>query len=176
MSHCILAKAEPRLGRIARAPDFGALDPSFAWLRDYLARVAPLGQLPGRQHIDPAALGRLLPRINIVDVVRWEGHLRFRFRLVGSAQTTAAQREVTGKFIEEAVLPKFVERITSNMRAVVESGQPVYDRFPMPHPEREFIDTERVYFPLAADGRVVDKLLILNDYQNSTGAAVVPQR
>jgi hypothetical protein len=157
-------------GRIIRAPDFGALAASFAWMRDYLASVAPTGQLPGRQHLEPAALVRLLPFINIIDVVRCEGRLRFRFRLVGTAQTSNAQREITGKFVEEAVLPKFVERITANMQAAVELGQPIYDRFPMPHPEREFIDSERVYFPLATDGRTVDKLLILNAYPGAAAS------
>jgi hypothetical protein len=34
----------------------------------------------------------------------------------------------------------------------------------MPHPKRDFIQTERIYFPLAADGEVVDMILIVNGY------------
>lgn len=79
-------------------------------------------------------------------------------------QTEAAGRDVTGLYVEDAVIPEFVERINSNMTMVVETGRPVYDRFQMPHPNRGFIDSERVYYPLATDGSTVDMILILNAY------------
>jgi hypothetical protein len=145
-------------------PQYSSLSPMFARMRDYLARVAPPGKLPGRQHIDPTDLGEFLALINLADVVRVEGAVRFRFRLVGTRQTQMAGREITGKFIEEAVLPEFVDRIRSNMQMAVERKAAVYDRFAMPHPNRTFIETERIYFPLAADGETVDMLLILNNY------------
>ena len=147
-----------------KEPDYNALHSSFAWMRDYLASVAPPGKLPGRRHIDPPAFGSLLSTVNLVDVVRAGTGPRFRFRLVGTAQTRMADREITGKFVEDAVLPEYVERILCNMRAAVARKAPVYDRFPMPHPQRGEIDSERVYFPLAADGETVDMLLILNNY------------
>jgi hypothetical protein len=37
----------------------------------------------------------------------------------------------------------------------------------MPHPNREFIDSQRMYYPLAKDGKTVDMLLILNGYDSS---------
>lgn len=146
------------------APDYASLHPRYARVRDYLQQVAPPGRLPGRQHVDPGALRDLLPMINLVDVVRDNDRLRFRFRLVGTEQTEKAAREITGKFIEDAVMPEFVERINANMRAVVAERAPLYDRFPMPHPQREFIDSERIYFPLAGDGEHVDMILIVNGY------------
>jgi len=134
-------------------------------VRDYLARIAPAGKLPGRQHFDPVAIGpRSIRFINLVEVTRGEPEPRFRFRLVGSRQSDAAGREITGKFVEAAVLPEFVDRIKSNMQTVVRSKAPVYDAFPMPHPKRDFIRTERIYFPLASDGELVDMILIVNGY------------
>lgn len=79
-------------------------------------------------------------------------------------QSTAAGREISGLYLEDAVLPEFVPRIRTNMTAAVERREAVYDRFGMPHPDRDFIDTERIYFPLARDGTTVDMLLILNNY------------
>jgi hypothetical protein len=148
-------------------PDYETLSPIFARLRDYLAQLVPGGQLPGRQHIDAPDLREFMPFINLVDVVRAEDGPRFRYRLVGTTQTDMAGRETTGRFIEEAVLPEFVERVNRNMREAVETRRPVYDRFPMPHPNRTFIDTERLYFPLAADGVNVDMLLVLHRYPGS---------
>jgi hypothetical protein len=145
-------------------PDYAKLDPKFMRMRDYLAGVAPQGKLPGRQHIDPLAIRPMLSFTNLVDVEHIDDRLRFRFRLIGTLQSSVAGREISGQYLEDAVLPEYLDRIRANMTAAVESGEAVYDRFGMPHPGRDFIDTERVYFPLARDGETVDMLLILNGY------------
>ena len=133
-------------------PDYENLHPCFAWVRDYLRKAATPHRLPGRQHIDPVDLRNVLNLVNLAEVLREAGRLRFRFRLVGTTQTVVAGREITGKYVEDAVLPELRDRIIENMRRTVERKAPVYDRFPMPHPGRSFIDTERIYFPLASDG------------------------
>lgn len=145
-------------------PIYNDLHPRFRWMHDYLTRVAPPGRLPGRQHLDPVIFKALLPFINLVDVETAAGVTRFRFRLVGTLQTKIAGREITGKYLEEAVLPAFVERIRTNMTTCAEQREAIYDAFAMPHPDRDFIRTERIYFPLAKDGETVDMLLILNGY------------
>ncbi|MBL8806768.1 MAG: PAS domain-containing protein [Rhodospirillales bacterium] len=153
-----------RPGEIRAAVEFDRLHPWFTWVRDYLRACAGSRKLPGRADIDPMCFRPNLNLVNLVDVVHEDGRVRFRFRLVGTTQTEMAEREITGRFVEDAVLPAYVARINSNMRAVVENGMPVYDRFPMPHPEREFLDSERVYFPLASDGETVDMILIACAY------------
>lgn len=140
------------------------IHPRFMEMARYLKMVAPGGRLPGRQHIDPCDFPSLLSLINLVDVERDNGEARFRFRLVGEDQTRAAGRNITGLLVEEAVVSDLAPRISSNMRKVLESRLPVYDQFPMPHPDREFIDSQRMYYPLAADGETVDVILILNGY------------
>ena len=101
--------------------------------------------------------------LNLAEVHR-NDRLRFRFRLHGTVQTEAAGRDVTGLFVEQAVIPDYVDRINANMTAVVKTKLPVYDRFQMPHPNRGYLDSERVYYPLATDGETVDMILILNGY------------
>ena len=148
-----------------KAPDFDRLHPRYAVVRDYLKRISPPGKLPGRQHVDPRDLDpSVLPFLNLAQVERTDAAMRFRFKLVGTKQSSAAAREITGLFVEDAVLPEFVNRINDNMRKVVDTGEPLFDAFPMPHPERTFIESERVYFPLAADGETVDMILIVNGY------------
>jgi len=141
-----------------------AVHPRFTDMIRYLASVAPEGRLPGRQNIDPCDMREVLTLVNLVDVEREGEAMRFRFRLVGGRQTLAAGRNITGLLVEDAVLPTLAPRITGNMRKVVDARLPVYDRFPMPHPNRQFIDSQRMYYPLAADGETVDKILILNGY------------
>lgn len=159
-------------------PDYAKLGVQFTRMRDYLAGVAPPGKLPGRQHFDPLAVRALLSFTNLVDVERTDGNIRFRFRLIGTLQSTAAGREISGQYLEEAVLPEYFERIRGNMMAVLETRAAVYDRFGMPHPGRDFINTERVYFPLARDGENVDMLLILNAYpdEEQTTARTVEEK
>jgi hypothetical protein len=151
--------------------DFEPLAPRFRWMRDYLKRVAPPDRLPGRQHLDPGLLQDVLRFMNFVEVLR-EGQgegagLRFRFRTIGAVQGVIAGRDITGKYLEDAVVPSFVERIRRNMTTAVERRAPVYDAFAMPHPARDFIDSERVYYPLASDGETIDQLLILNAYPSN---------
>lgn len=136
----------------------------FQKMYNYLCSVAPPGRLPGRQHVDPLDFHDVLTFINLVDVERDGGFPRFRFRLVGTTQTIMANRDITGLHVEDAVLPDYSERILTNMKRVLATGKPLYDRFSMPHPERDFIDSERVYYPLASDGENVDMILILNSY------------
>lgn len=145
-------------------PDYSRLHPRFAWMRDYMARIAPAGRLPGRQHLEPKVFKPLLPFINLVDVERGGAEPRFRFRLVGTLQTEIAGREITGRYLEDAVLPEYLPRIRRNMQLCVDRREAVYDAFSMPHPNRDFIDTERIYFPLARDGERVDMLVIVNGY------------
>jgi hypothetical protein len=154
----------PHVASILSDVDYAVLHPRFTWMRDYLRSIAPPDQLPSRQQIDPVALKPVLPLINMVDVLRGEPEFRFRFRLVGAAQTDAAGRNITGLMVEYSVLPDYAERILVNMRAVVKSCAPVYDSFAVAHPSREFIDSERVYFPLASNGREVDVLILIHSY------------
>ncbi len=157
---------EDRAGR-ALPPDYEALHPWFAVIRDYLATLAVPGKIASRADFDPCWLRGNLRLVNLVEVVRdAAGVERFRFRLVGTTQTELARREITGLFVEDAVLPAYVDRIQVNMRTVVRTRAAVYDRFPMPHPDREFIDSERVYFPLASDGDNVDMILVACNYPN----------
>jgi hypothetical protein len=41
---------------------------------------------------------------------------------------------------------------------------PHYGRYGMPFPGRGFIDSERVFYPLSSDGRMVDCILALHHY------------
>jgi hypothetical protein len=130
----------------------------------YLKSVAPEGRLPGRQHIDPLDFRSVISLVNLVDVDHSGSEVRFRYRLVGGTQTGYAGRETTGLYLEDALLPELLPRVRANMTKVLDTRRAVFDSFPMPHPDRNFIIAQRIYYPLAGDGETIDMLLTLHGY------------
>jgi hypothetical protein len=139
-------------------------DPRVRRLYDYWRRIhPPSGDLPGRRDIDPAAIVELLPWVWIVDVTREP--LRFRYRLVGTEQVHAMERDVTGAFLDE-VHPRFVgsasypQYVAGAERAEIGylRGPPIF------HLSKDYVLIERLLLPLARDGHTVDMLLAITVY------------
>ena len=83
--------------RITVPPD-GA-HPKIAMLHRYWRDVAPPGMLPGRQHIDPVDIPKLLANIWLLDVVGEP--VRFRFRLIGDAMRRLGVPAKRGEFVDQ---------------------------------------------------------------------------
>jgi hypothetical protein len=62
------------------------------------------------------------------------------------------------------LLPELLPRVRANMTKVLDTRRAVFDSFPMPHPDRNFIIAQRMYYPLAGDGETIDMLLTLHGY------------
>jgi hypothetical protein len=90
--------------------------------------------------------------------------VRFRFRLVGTAQSEAAQLDYAGRFVDDVVDPSSRPRVLDDLTRVVATCRPHYGRYGMPFPGRGFIASERVFYPLSADDRMVDCILALHHY------------
>lgn len=146
---------------------YASLHPRYAWMRDYLAGLAPPGQLPSRRKLDPLDLRVLLPFIVLVDVHGPKGDREFRYRLMGSHHVDLIGHNFTGVTITDATSPQLLARVLRNMNQVADTGQAFYDRFALPFRDREFITSERMYFPLAEDGYNVDVILVLNGYPDN---------
>lgn len=153
---------------------FETRHPRFAAMRDYLAGLrAAMGsgrRMPRPTDLDPRAFQDLLPFVNLIDVVLANDAVRFRFRLVGTAQSEAAQLEYAGRFVDEAVDPALRPRVLDDLTRVVAMCRPHYGRYGMPFPGRGFIDSERVFYPLSSDDRMVDCILALHHYPDLTDA------
>ena len=151
--------------------------PRFQRLHRYLRDKATAGGLAGRQDIDPIELKGLLPYVNLFDVVREEERLRFRFRLLGTAQADALGTDFTGRFVDEVFDERAAKPILKAMQSVVNSGQPHYADVSVPLPDRAHIRFERTIFPLASDGQSVDMLIaayvFLPDAEVSTAMRLV---
>jgi hypothetical protein len=114
--------------------------------------------LPARADIDPVEIPRLLPYVSLVE--REDGTGRYRYRLFGSALVEGLGRDPTGQYLDD-VYPDFDGSRSKRYRdQVFEMGKPSHRigrpslRFP-----KDFFCVERLYLPLAADGRRVDMVM-----------------
>lgn len=133
--------------------------PALAKFFAYWLSIRPSAALlPGRQHFDPLHIADLMPRVWLLDVVRDDGRLRFRYRLAGTKEVQTLEREVTGEWLDDVhprlkANPALLERY----RFIVEQGQPTYRKgfINFTH-KREHVRVENCMVPLARDGRAVD--------------------
>ncbi|GAB4376766.1 MAG: hypothetical protein Kow00114_40630 [Kiloniellaceae bacterium] len=148
--------------------------PKIKALFDYWRSIHPAGAgpgrpLPGRRHLDPIDIPELLPNIWMIDVLRdpqRDGGLRFRFRLIGTEIVKFTGRDATGLPLDTVYQDYENTDAFRAHRAVVERGKPVYRRSGViSNPGRDYVEAERLYLPLAADGKTVDIILVMTLYK-----------
>jgi hypothetical protein len=138
------------------APDW---HPEIQAIFRYWRSLHPANGLPGRRHLDPADLKRLLPGVWLLDVQ--PEPFRLRYRLVGTRVSAMIGRDVTGMWVDEAHpdaahRPGYFERY----RAVVQTHVPSWRRGrPVLWVHEDFAHIENILLPLAANGSDVDMLL-----------------
>ena len=135
----------------------------------WLSRAPAMGMLPARHHIDPTEIGELLENIWLVDVAGEPP--QFRIRLLGGALVRAGILAKIGDAVE-SVLPNDTARqqALEEFRYVAAQRVPLWFRGPprAPH-EQDIHDIERIFLPLAADGRSVNMLLCLTVFYGLNG-------
>ena len=141
--------------------------PEVVALFDYWRSKAPRqGVLPGRQHIDPIEIPRLLQYAWLLDVV--DDPRRFRVRLVGTELVRTGTPARTGDFMADHMPPDRREALLAELEAVVQSGEPMWYRGPVILRHDTYVqEVERIVLPLAADGQHVDMLLCLSVIQRA---------
>lgn len=146
--------------RITQPP--ATAKPEIVALYDYWRSKAPAeGILPGRRHIDPLDIPKLLPHIWLVDVV--DEPRRFRVRLLGTALVETGTPLRVGDFIIDRLLPEQRAASLAELESVVQSREPLWYRGPLKLRHVTYVhEVERIFLPLAADGRHVDMLLCLS--------------
>lgn len=124
----------------------------------YWLRIHPGSHLPGPKDFDPVEVPRLLRHLLLTDV--HGPPYRFHARVVGTTVVEAIGKDFTGAYLDE-VLPGFADTSgTAHRIEVIESGLPSYRCGPATMPFRlDYAQLERIYLPLATDGRRVDRIL-----------------
>jgi len=150
--HCLLPlSAEPP-----------ACDDRTAELYRYWRDIWPAGdRLPGRQHLDPLAIPRLLPWLRLYEVHR--APLRFKYRLVGTECVRLLGRDPTGQWFDEAFPNVVASRTYEHLVCVAEGGVIGYRCGAPPAilVGHDNTDSELILLPLARDGRTIDMMVAL---------------
>lgn len=135
---------------------------------DYWLSKRGASGLPARRDLDPTEIPRLLPYVELSEVID-EG-ADFRFRLVGSHLVDTDDINPTGKTFSAFFRnPTYARYQLALYRWVVHRQRPLYSGSRIPLPARgHAVLTERLYLPLSGDGRRVD--LVLN-FQVCEGVA-----
>ncbi|GHD47291.1 hypothetical protein GCM10017083_17500 [Thalassobaculum fulvum] len=134
-------------------------DERFRWLFGYWRDRHRDGRLPARSGIDPIDFPHLLGRIYLVEVVRRDGRLRFRFRLWGSRIRGIFGHDHTGCWLEDIAAPGTLADIEHALRSCTVERRPHFWRRPMMIESNEYAATRRLVLPLASDGETVDMLI-----------------
>jgi hypothetical protein len=114
--------------------------------------------LPARASFDVLDLKYILGSLNLVDVLR--DPLRFRYRVHATNCVMLLGYDMTRKFVDDYPDPAYRARVRRNFAGVVESREPRCDLG-----KREVVDGRTIRFealilPLAADGEIVDMLMV----------------
>ena len=124
------------------------------------------GLTPLRQAIDPLEFPALLPNVILLDRVSSPTGDRFRFRLVGTQVVEIAGRELTGRFLDEALPPAYAEFVARLNHLAIARQRPVYASS-LYHDEGNFVNglTYRLVMPLRHTGHEPDMLFVCQFWQ-----------
>jgi hypothetical protein len=118
--------------------------------------------LPPRIAFDAFALKPWLPNIALVDAVG--SPPRFRVRLAGTGVNAAVGRELTGRYLDDAlrelVQPDAVPSYLAVHTEAMSRKQPTRDSIPLRPSGREETVLHRLVLPCGADGATVDSFVV----------------
>lgn len=123
----------------------------------YWASLREGGRLPGRRHLDPRDIKRLLPTISLIDV-RSEPP-EYRLRLAGTGLYGVYGREITGKTLSEVYNTAAADYWRVELGRVVREGRPGVGIHNLAWRGASHLSILWLRLPLAANGRDVDMIL-----------------
>ena len=126
----------------------------------YWASLRDGARLPGRAHLDPAPIKRLLPTVSLIDVdPSPQGAAEFRMRLAGTALYGVYGREITGKRLSEIYNTAAADYWRGELGKVVKERRPAVGVHSLAWRGASHLSILWLRLPLASDGEQVDMIL-----------------
>jgi hypothetical protein len=122
--------------------------------------------MPSRRDIDPIEIPKLLPHLQLIDILG----SRFRYRLIGTALTEAHGKDYTGRYSDDEDFfggprARAIGRVYSSIR---EMRRPVFLRSRYFTTMSFDLNANRLYLPLADDDREVTMILGALTFESGT--------
>lgn len=131
----------------------------------YWASLRDGALLPGRRHLDPGGIKRLLPTVSLIDVIPQApgtGALEFRMRLAGTGLYGVYGREITGKRLTDIYNSAAAEYWRTELGKVVADRRPAVGVHSLAWRGASHLSILWLRLPLASDGQAVDMILGLD--------------
>jgi hypothetical protein len=126
----------------------------------YWASLRDGARLPGRRHLDPGGIKRLLPTISLIDVL--PEPREFRMRLAGTGLYGVYGREITGKRLADIYNTAACEYWRTELGKVVRERRPAVGVHNLAWRGASHLSILWLRLPLASDGKEVDMILGLD--------------
>jgi hypothetical protein len=158
----------PQMGIAARSE---IRHPRLLRLYDYWTERRGARRYPARADLDPLDMKYLLGELIVLDV--FHEPLRFKYRLHGTKLVARAGLDMTGRWVHDWPAPQYRARLISAYTRTIEAGEPQRG-------ERAIFDDGRwreyefLILPLAANGHLIDKLLVAMVYLDRFARLVDP--
>lgn len=119
--------------------------------------------MPRRADIDPSELTRLLPHLQITELL--DDGARVRYRLVGTAIVTAYGEELTGKYFDEVFEGERLRFVESNYRMLCSEKRPIYVGSRYISRKEVELFCYRIVMPLSEDGTTINQTLTATTFK-----------
>jgi len=129
------------------------LGPAF----DYWQSKCGARAMPRRRDIDPTEIPRLLPNLQITELI--DGGARIRYRLAGTAIVDAYGANLTGKYFDEVFSGRRLDYVKANYRGVCSEKRPLLVCNPYVSTRNIELICARLVMPLSEDGVTVNQCL-----------------
>lgn len=133
--------------------------------------------MPKRMDIDPEQIKQELPYVYIAQVMRDEGGIWFRFRLMGTKLVENLKQEGTDRMLLDLQIGGWEVEWRKNLLQVTKILLPVVDESTITTETGLKLDIEHLALPLSEDGVTVDRVLGAIDFYNMSAqnlAAALP--
>lgn len=142
-------------------PLTAAQSPAILAALDYWRSKCGATGLPSRAQIDPLEMRGFLAKILLIEV---ESADDFIYRLCGTDIVAGNQQDLTGQRADQASLGQSAPHFIEAYRHCVRAREPLFFVGYMWWQDRDHVAFEQIMLPLSSDGRAVDKLLCVVDF------------
>ncbi|WP_259780608.1 PAS domain-containing protein [Aestuariispira ectoiniformans] len=141
------------------------LSPALQQAHDYWDGLRGTRAFPSRDDIDPLDIPKLLPKVELIDVLppTADGIPDFRYRLIGTGVDDISTQFYGGRKVSDIPHQRAPSKLHSMLALVLIRKAPVTARLPYIGDDKEIEAVDNFVAPLGRDNETIDMLLSIVD-------------